>query len=157
LGQNWPIVEQLRPPVAMPTKTFVVTGEGPDEFARAIDGAAAALERHERAPLERIAVHTGTSARRAEQLRAVANRGQVLLSSLSALHIVSEPSATFELRDLGIHRLRDLSAPERVYELRPPTSRRRAIAGAMECGGSSSKRSATRGPSPTSSPPASAC
>jgi predicted ATPase/DNA-binding CsgD family transcriptional regulator len=111
-------VEQLRPPVAVPTKTFVVTDEGPDEFARASDGAVAALTRHEQAPLERIAVHTGTSARRAEHLRAVANPGQLLVSSGAARDIMSEPPATFELRDLGIHRLRDLSPPERVYELR---------------------------------------
>ena len=102
----------------MPTKTFVVTDEGPDEFARAIDAAAAAIKRHEQAPLDRIAVHTGTSARRAEHLRAVANPGQLLVSSLAARHISAEPPATFELRDLGIHRLRDLSPPERVYELR---------------------------------------
>lgn len=104
--------------MAVPTKTFVVTDEGPDEFARAIDGAAAALKRHEQAPLERIAVHTGTSARRAEHLRAVANPGQLLVSSLAARHISTEPLATVVLRDLGIHRLRDLSPPERVYELR---------------------------------------
>jgi predicted ATPase len=111
-------VEQLRPPVARPAKTFVVTDDGADEFARAIDGAAAALERHEQAPLERIAVHTGTSARRAEHLRAVANPGQLLVSSLAARQIASERPPTFELCDLGIHRLRDLSVPERVYELR---------------------------------------
>jgi predicted ATPase/DNA-binding CsgD family transcriptional regulator len=113
-----PIVEQLRPPVAIPTKTFVVTDEGADEFAQAIDGAAAALERHEQAPLDRIAVHTGMSSRRAEHLRAVANPGQLLVSSLAARHIVSGLPATFRVCDLGIHRLRDLSAPERVYELR---------------------------------------
>jgi predicted ATPase/DNA-binding NarL/FixJ family response regulator len=104
--------------VAVPTKTFVVTAEGPDKFARAIDGAAAALRRHKQAPLDRIAVHTGTSARRAEHLRAVANPGQLLVSSLAAQHIMSEPPATVVLCDLGIHRLRDLSPPERVYELR---------------------------------------
>jgi predicted ATPase/DNA-binding CsgD family transcriptional regulator len=102
----------------MPTKTFVVTDEGPDEFARASDAAAAALERHEHEPLERIAVHTGTSARGAEHLRAVANPGQVLVSSLAARHVVDDPLATVVLCDLGIHRLRDLSPPERVYELR---------------------------------------
>ena len=109
---------KLRFLVAVSTRTFVVTDDGPDEFARAVHAAAAALKRHEQAPLERIAVHTGTSARRAEYLRAVANPGQVLVSSLAAEQIACEPLATAELCDLGIHRLRDLSAPERVYELR---------------------------------------
>ena len=117
-GQNWPIVEQLRPPVVMPTKTFVVSDEGPDEFAWASTeprrrSSITSRRRSNGSPCTPARLHVAV-----EHLRAVANPGQLLVSSLAARHISAESLATFVLCDLGIHRLRDLSPPERVYELR---------------------------------------
>lgn len=77
--------------------------------ARALREAAAGVPAGE---LLRIAVHTGVSrvpsVRHAEELLAIANPGQTLLTaSVSA----------DEVTDLGMHRLRDLGSPERIFEL----------------------------------------
>jgi predicted ATPase/DNA-binding CsgD family transcriptional regulator/class 3 adenylate cyclase len=84
------------------------------------------------APSARIGLHTGeallrddrhyagAALHRATRLRDVAHGGQTLLSSVTA-ELVGDalpPGAT--LADLGAHRLRDLSRPERVHELRHP-------------------------------------
>ncbi len=62
----------------------------------------------------RIAVHTGTATgpavRHAEQLLEIANPGQTLLTA-------SVPVPPDEAADLGVHRLRDLGSPERIFEL----------------------------------------
>jgi predicted ATPase/DNA-binding CsgD family transcriptional regulator len=50
----------------------------------------------------------------------VAHGGQTLLSSATASVVADALPAGAELVDLGAHRLRDLSRPERVYELRHP-------------------------------------
>ena len=71
----------------------------------------------------RIGVHTGTSEERngdyfggtlnrAARLMSAAHGGQVLVSA--ATH---ETTASREALDLGIHRLKDLSAPEHVWQL----------------------------------------
>ena len=70
----------------------------------------------------RVGVHTGTpllteegyvggDVNRAARVAAVAHGGQVLVSSSTA-HLVE-----LELTDLGEHRLKDLSAPERINQL----------------------------------------
>ena len=71
----------------------------------------------------RIGLHTGTplltgegyvgeDVHRAARIAAAGHGGQVLVSSSTAALV--EPDA---LRDLGEHRFKDLSAPERVYQL----------------------------------------
>ena len=70
----------------------------------------------------RIGLHTGTpllaeegyvggDVHRAARIAAVGHGGQVLVSSATA------PLVEVELTDLGEHRLKDLSAPERIYQL----------------------------------------
>ena len=70
----------------------------------------------------RVGLHTGTplvtdegyvgdDVHRAARIAAVGYGGQVLVSA-SAAQLVE-----LELKDLGEHRLKDLSAPERVYQL----------------------------------------
>ena len=70
----------------------------------------------------RIGLHTGTpllteegyvggDVHRAARIAAAGHGGQVLLSSSTA------PLVEIELADLGEHRFKDLSAPERVYQL----------------------------------------
>ncbi len=77
----------------------------------------------------RIGLHTGTpllteegyvgeDVHRAARIAAAGHGGQVLVSSASAALLEpsgSEPQRS--LRDLGEHRFKDLSAPERVYQL----------------------------------------
>src|SRR5215510_8605354 len=83
------------------------------------------------APLLRVALHTGgalvrddgmytgPALRRCRLLCDVANGGQTLLSSAAA-SAAEVPPPGLSLVDLGLHRLRDLSSPERVFELRNP-------------------------------------
>ena len=70
----------------------------------------------------RVGVHTGTpllaeegyvgsDVHRAARIAAAGHGGQVLVSASTASLV------EIELRDLGEHRLKDLSAPERVYQL----------------------------------------
>ncbi|MGW6201487.1 helix-turn-helix transcriptional regulator [Kribbella sp. NPDC055110] len=64
--------------------------------------------------LLRIALHTAPSTtqavRHAEHLLAIANPGQTLLTATTAAGLIG-------VIDLGLHRLRDLGSPERVFEL----------------------------------------
>jgi predicted ATPase/class 3 adenylate cyclase len=75
-------------------------------------------------PPVRMALHTGeaeerdgnyfgSAVNRAARLGAVGHGGQVLVSSATRELV----AGAFELRDLGEHRLRDLSHPEHVYQL----------------------------------------
>ena len=118
-------------------------GEGDSLFAvfeRATDAvaAAAALQHAMHAeewptltPLRvRVALHTGETdlrdgdyfgpaVNRCARLRSAARGGQVLLSGATqTVCAVLPPGAA--LRDLGLHSLRDLSQPERIYELWHP-------------------------------------
>ena len=71
----------------------------------------------------RVGVHTGTplltdegyvgeDVHRAARIAAAGHGGQVLVSAATA-----SLSGSTALRDLGEHRLKDLSAPERIYQL----------------------------------------
>ncbi len=76
----------------------------------------------------RMGVHTGEAARtatglvgldvhRAARLAAVAYGGQILLSETTAALVRDSLPPGAELRDLGVHRLKDLGRPERIFEL----------------------------------------
>jgi predicted ATPase/DNA-binding CsgD family transcriptional regulator len=83
-------------------------------------------------PSVRVALHTGEARLRDDRgyagpaldrcarLRDVAHGGQVLLTSATAAVVADALPDGAELVDLGVHRLRDLSRPERVHELRHP-------------------------------------
>jgi predicted ATPase/DNA-binding CsgD family transcriptional regulator len=110
-------------------------------FGSAADAAAAALDiqRHlltepgpDRAGQQlRMGLHTGEALLRDERyytgaaltrcvrLRDITHEGQTVLSSATASLVADALTEGALLRDLGTHRLRDLSHPERVFELRP--------------------------------------
>jgi predicted ATPase/class 3 adenylate cyclase/Tfp pilus assembly protein PilF len=91
---------------------------------RALEAAAEALAGLAPGPIRvRIGVHTGTphvaeegyvgaDVHRAARIAACGHGGQVLVSAATASLLDQEG-----LRDLGEHRLKDLSAPERIYQL----------------------------------------
>src|SRR5512133_3075059 len=96
-------------------------------FARASDALAAATEAQrslEDGPVKgRIGIHTGEpvltddgyvgiDVHRAARIAAVGHGGQVLLSQATRV-----PSGDAEVRDLGEHRLKDLLAPEPLFQL----------------------------------------
>ncbi|MGH2475685.1 MAG: ATP-binding protein, partial [Candidatus Limnocylindrales bacterium] len=80
----------------------------------------------------RIGIHTGEARpadggsyarpplQRGARLRDVAHPGQTLLTAVTASIVGDALPSGGWLRDLGSHRLRDLSSPERVFELRHP-------------------------------------
>ena len=65
----------------------------------------------------------GTSVNRAARLMAAAHGGQALLSQTVARRIDGRLPAEVALRDLGLARLRDLAAPEHVFQLVHPALR----------------------------------
>jgi predicted ATPase/DNA-binding CsgD family transcriptional regulator len=105
-------------------------------FASAADAVAGALELQRDldgnggAAPPRIAIHTGEARpaggrsyggptlHRTARLRDVAHAGQTLLTAVTASIAGDALPAGSWLRDLGTHRLRDLSAPDRIFELR---------------------------------------
>jgi predicted ATPase/class 3 adenylate cyclase/DNA-binding winged helix-turn-helix (wHTH) protein len=79
------------------------------------------------APRVRMGIHTGTPAisdgelvgidvHRAARVMAVAHGGQVLLSDDAVRALGRSP----QVRDLGVHRLKDLPVPERLFQLLTP-------------------------------------
>ena len=80
----------------------------------------------------RMAIHTGEAELRDEgnyfgpavircaRLRAIGAGGQVLVSGPSADLISDRLPPGTSLADLGLHRLKDLGRPERVFEVRHP-------------------------------------
>jgi hypothetical protein len=72
---------------------------------------------------EREADFYGPVVNRCARLRAIGHGGQVLLSAAVAELVRDDlPQGAF-LRDLGLHRLKDLAAPERVFQLCHPELR----------------------------------
>ncbi len=79
----------------------------------------------------RVAIHTGTAderdrdyfgpaVNRVARLLAIAHGGQVLVSGVTSELVRGSLPPQAGLRDLGEHRLKDLSRPERVYQLTGP-------------------------------------
>ena len=116
-------------------------GEGDSFFAafgQASDAVAAACEAQtrlwaeswpEQAPIRvRLAIHTGEAGldyrgpdvNRCARLRSIAHGGQVLLSAAAAALVRTRLPDGAALVDLGPHRLRDLTHPERVFQLTHP-------------------------------------
>jgi predicted ATPase/DNA-binding CsgD family transcriptional regulator len=106
------------------TMTFLAGDEGIAAFAAAADALAAAIERGTgalhtgEAQRRDDGRYVGAAVRRCERLREIANEGQTLLTSMTASLLADGLPAGWSLHDLGVHRLRDLSYPERVFELR---------------------------------------
>ena len=80
----------------------------------------------------RIGIHTGEATRtpdglvgldvhRAARLAAVASGGQVVLSETTAALVRDSLPPDLTLSDLGVHRLKDLGRPERIFQLNVPS------------------------------------
>ena len=110
-------------------------------FASAVDAARAAVAvqhalRAEEWPADapikvRMALHTGEADLRAEdyyggavnrcaRVRATGYGGQILLTQATAELVRDELADGAFLRDLGLHHLKDLQRPERIYQLHHP-------------------------------------
>jgi class 3 adenylate cyclase len=95
------------------------------EMQRAIEGHAWPATEHVRV---RMGIHTGAAAKtatglvgldvhRAARLAAVAYGGQILVSETTAVLVRDNLPPGAALKDLGLHRLKDLGRPERIYQL----------------------------------------
>ena len=94
--------------------------------SQALDAAAEGREALERGPIRvRVGIHTGTpllteegyigmDVHRASRIASAGHGGQVLVSATTAALV--DPDR-FELLDLGYHRLKDLTRPERIFQL----------------------------------------
>jgi predicted ATPase len=78
-----------------------------------------------------MAVHTGDAdlregdyygpaINRCARLRGLAHGGQILLSEVTVRLVEDSPVPEVTFRDLGLHQLRDLRRPERVFQLQAP-------------------------------------
>jgi hypothetical protein len=61
--------------------------------------------------------YIGLDVHRAARIAATAQGGQVVLSEATRLLVASRLPADVSVRDLGFHRLKDIQAPERIYQL----------------------------------------
>jgi predicted ATPase/class 3 adenylate cyclase len=94
--------------------------------SQALDAAAEGVQALERGPIRvRVGIHTGTptlteegyvgmDVHRASRIAGAGHGGQVLVSATTAALV--DPDR-FELVDLGDHRLKDLTRPERIFQL----------------------------------------
>ena len=123
----------------------VEQGEGDSvvgAFARASDAVVAAVDAQRRFGREpwpedldfrvRIAIHTGEGLLRGEgsyagpalnrcaRIRATGHGGQILVSSATAELVADRLPGGVQLLDLGRHRLKDLSRPERIWQVAHP-------------------------------------
>lgn len=87
-----------------------------EDFSR-IDGLRVRMAVHTGSAEERDGDYYGPTLNRVSRLLSVGHGGQVLLSSTTAQFERKATGGAFELRDLGEHHLKDLTQPERVYQL----------------------------------------
>ncbi len=71
---------------------------------------------HTGAPLRTAEGYVGMDVHRAARIAAAGHGGQILISSTTAA-LIAGSSEDLPLTDLGEHRLKDLAAPERLYQL----------------------------------------
>jgi predicted ATPase/class 3 adenylate cyclase len=75
---------------------------------------------HSGEPVRHQDGYVGMDVHRAARIAAAAHGGQVVLSDATRLLVQSRLPAGVLVRDLGLHRLKDLPAPERIYQLVAP-------------------------------------
>jgi predicted ATPase/class 3 adenylate cyclase len=86
----------------------------------AVEGLRARMALHTGRSAERDGDYFGPTLNRVARLLAIGHGGQVLLSADCTELLQRELPADCSLRDLGVHRLKDLAQPERVYQLIAP-------------------------------------
>jgi AAA ATPase domain len=119
--QTWTVPQDLAQLSVAVATAFVASDGEPAAFATAAEALAATEALRRAQPDAVIAIHVadreGPGAARARRLREIGRRGQTLVSAAAAALPAAEG---LPLHDLGIHRLRDLSLPERVFALGTP-------------------------------------
>src|SRR5579872_286637 len=86
----------------------------------AVDGLRVRMAIHTGDTYQREGDYFGPAVNRVARLLAIGHGGQVLVSGVATELAQGQMPAQATLRDLGAHRLRDLSHPEQVYQLVAP-------------------------------------
>ena len=86
----------------------------------AVGGLSVRMALHSGTADEREGDYFGPTVNRVARLLAVAHGGQVVVSSTTAPLLLGVMPEQAELRDLGVHRLKDLVEPEHVWQLVAP-------------------------------------
>jgi predicted ATPase/class 3 adenylate cyclase len=104
---------------AFPTAPGALAAAGEGQEALAAGPVRVRIGLHTGTPLLTEEGYVGHDVHRAARIAAAGHGGQVLVSASTAALVDSSNSLLqgIVLRDLGLHRLKDLSAPERVYQL----------------------------------------
>ncbi len=92
---------------------------GAEDFS-AVEGVAVRMAVHTGTADERDGDYLGPVLNRVARLLAIGHGGQVLVSGTTAELLQAQMPPHLSLRDLGAHRLKDLTQPERVYQLVAP-------------------------------------
>jgi predicted ATPase/class 3 adenylate cyclase len=92
------------------------------DFA-AVGGLHVRMALHNGAAVERDGDYFGPTVNRVARLIAIGHGGQVLLSGVVGDLVLDRLPELVTLRDLGTHRLKDLTRPEQVYQLVAPDLR----------------------------------
>jgi class 3 adenylate cyclase len=79
-------------------------------------GLRARMSLHTGAAVERDGNYFGPTLNRVARILSAGHGGQVLVSEATCGLLRAEPAQEVEIRDLGLHRLKDLSRPERIYQ-----------------------------------------
>jgi len=90
-----------------------------EDFAK-IEGLRVRMALHTGEAEERAGDYFGPAVNRVARLLAIGYGGQVLVSGICADLLGDELHAMVQLRDLGVHRLKDLTEPERIFQLCAP-------------------------------------
>jgi len=110
-----------RPEAAVAAMLAVQRDLAAEDFS-AVDGLRVRVAIHTGTADERDGDYFGPALNRVARLLAIGHGGQVLISGVTAELVHSALPAEATLRDLGEHRLRDLTRPEHVYQLSAPNS-----------------------------------
>ncbi len=86
----------------------------------AVDGVRVRMALHAGTADERDDDYFGPAVNRVARLLATAHGGQIIVSGLVARHVKDALPAGADLRDLGDHRLKDLTKPEHIFQLTAP-------------------------------------
>jgi predicted ATPase/class 3 adenylate cyclase len=108
-----------RPEEAIAAMLAAQRALGAEDFA-AVDGLRVRAAIHTGTADERDSDYFGPTVNRVARLLGLAHGGQVLISGVTAEIVRAALPSQAGLRDLGEHRLKDLSRPEHVYQLTFP-------------------------------------
>ena len=112
------------PQAALEVAAAVQTALGGHQWPEPIETIKVRMGAHIGEAVERSGDYFGTAVNRAARVAALANGGQVLVTDTVRLLVADAAPTLWQFLDLGEHRLRDLTRPERLYQFDTGTKQR---------------------------------